>query len=213
MMFLRTLPIGVVVYIVLAMSAGRWDAPWLAAYAASVWLTSGLIYTLAPAELVRERLKPPSDRDRKSRLISIPLMLVHYAIAGLDVRLGWSAVPMALQIAGLALVLSSLALVGWVLVTNPFASTAVRIQGERGHSVIRTGPYAIVRHPMYLAVLGFGLGSGVALGSWWASLPLVPVLAVFVKRTLLEDRMLHEELPGYRDYAASVRWRVVPGVF
>jgi protein-S-isoprenylcysteine O-methyltransferase Ste14 len=79
--------------------------------------------------------------------------------------------------------------------------------------VITTGPYALVRHPMYLAVALVCLGSGPALGSWWAGLALVPVLAIFVRRTVIEDRMLHRELAGYAEYAARVRWRVVPGVF
>ena len=79
--------------------------------------------------------------------------------------------------------------------------------------MIAGGPYALVRHPMYLGVLLFAPGSAMALGSWWSIVPLLPVLATFVRRTLFEDRMLHEELPGYGEYAARVRWRVVPGLF
>ena len=102
---------------------------------------------------------------------------------------------------------------GWTLLSNPYASSAVRIQTERSQRVISKGPYGFVRHPMYLGVLLISLGSGPALGSWWSSLVLVPLLAVFVARTLKEDRMLQHELDGYRDYAARVRWRVVPGLF
>lgn len=216
MMFARTLVFAVVVSVPLFVAAGRW-VPAFAAYAAMLWLVTGTIYTVlswtSPA-LVAERFKPPSDRDRASRRIAMPLILLHCAIAGLDVgRYGWSGVSLAVQAAGFMTVLASLALVGWTLLSNPYASTAVRIQDDRGHAVISTGPYAIVRHPMYLGVLLFGLGSPAALGSWWSGLALLPVLVVFVRRTLFEDRMLREELPGYEAYARRVRFRVVPGVF
>jgi protein-S-isoprenylcysteine O-methyltransferase Ste14 len=216
MMYARTFVFAVAVAVPLFLSAGRWVAAF-AAYAVMLWLVTGTVYTVllrkSPA-LVAERLAPPSDRDRASRRIAIPLMLVHCAIAGLDVgRFGWSHVGLTMQVAGFAAVLASFVLIGWTLLSNPYASTAVRIQDERGHAVISTGPYAIVRHPMYFGVLLFGLGSGPALGSWWSGLALLPVLVVFVRRTLLEDRMLRAELPGYEAYARRVRFRVVPGIF
>jgi protein-S-isoprenylcysteine O-methyltransferase Ste14 len=216
MMFVRTSVFAIAVSIPLFAGAGRW-VPAFFAYAVMLWLVSGTVYTVLLRKspgLVAERLKPPSDRDRASRRIALPLALVHYLIAGLDVgRFGWSSVPLAVQIAAFFTVIGAFALVGWTLLSNPYASTAVRIQSERGHTVISTGPYAFVRHPMYLAVLLFVLASGPALGSWWSELALLPVLAVFVRRTLLEDRMLHAELPGYAAYAEKVRFRVVPGLF
>ena len=121
--------------------------------------------------------------------------------------------PPAAQIAGFVTIVGSFTLVLWTLLSNPYASSAVRIQSERGHTVISTGPYAFVRHPMYLAVFFFVFASGPALGSWWSALALLPLLAVFVRRTLIEDRMLHDELPGYATYARKVRFRVVPGLF
>ena len=215
MMYLRTLVFGIAVSIPLFAGAWRW-VPAFFAYALMVWLVTGTVYTVllhkSPG-LVAERMKPPSDRDRASRRIAIPLMLAHYFLAGLDARLGWSAVPAAVQFAGFLVSGGAFVLVGWTLLSNPYASTAVRIQSERGHTVVTTGPYAFVRHPMYFAVLLYGLGSGPALGSWWAMLALLPVLVVFVRRTLVEDRMLHEELPGYDAYAQRVRFRVIPGIF
>lgn len=217
MMFLRTLPFAVLMGLMFSLGAGRWDLPMPWAYAAVVWLGAGTIYSLLRSrnpELLRERMRPPSDRDRSTRLISIPLMAGHYVVAGLDAgRLGWTHVPFPIQGAGLALIATGMALIGWTLLSNPYASSAVRIQTERAHHVITTGPYAIVRHPMYLGVLIFVLGSGPALGSWLAEVLLLPLLPVFARRTLIEDRMLHAELRGYPEYAARVRWRVVPGLF
>jgi protein-S-isoprenylcysteine O-methyltransferase Ste14 len=216
MMYLRLLPVAVVIAAVLLTSAGRADVWALLAYPALVWLAMGTVNTqlsrLQP-ELLAERMKPPSDRDRKSRLASVPLLVAHYAVAGLDVRFGWSALPVAVQVAGFAVVAGGFALVGWTLVANPYASSAVRIQSERGHEVIARGPYRLVRHPMYLGVFVVALGSPLALGSAWAAIPLVPLLAVFVRRTLVEDAMLHAELPGYVEYAAKVRFRLLPAVF
>jgi len=213
MMFLRVLPIAVFTLVLLLVSAGRWDVPWFFVYAALMWASAGLIYTRAPRELVKERMKPPADRDAQSRRIALPLMVAHYVLAGLDVRFVWSSVPLSIRLVGLALVASAMSLVGWTLLENPFASSAVRTQEDRGQRVIQTGPYALVRHPMYLGVFLFCLGSGLALGSWWSVLPLVTILPVFVRRTLLEDRMLQAELVGYRAYAEKVRWRVLPGLF
>jgi protein-S-isoprenylcysteine O-methyltransferase Ste14 len=216
MMYVRTLFLALAASAPLFIGAGRW-VPAFFVYAVMLWLLSGTVLTVLLRKspgLVAERLKPPSDRDRATRRIALPLMLTHYLIAGLDVgRFGWSTVPMAVQIAGFLAFLAAFVLTAWTLLSNPYASAAVRIQSERGHTVITTGPYAFVRHPMYLGVLFFVLGSGPALGSWWSELVLLPVLVVFVRRTLLEDRMLHNELPGYDAYARKVRYRVIPGLF
>ncbi len=201
---------------VLALCAGRLDTPNHWAFPGIIWLGGALTYVLlqrrSPA-LVSERMRPPSDRDRATRRwVGLPFLSL-LVVAGLDVRFGWSQVPLAVQITGLVLVAVGFAVVGWVLLSNPYASSAVRIQSERGHEVITTGPYAVVRHPMYLAVVLVSLGAGPALASAWAGLALLPVLALFIRRTLLEDRMLHRELGGYAAYASRVRWRVVPGLF
>ncbi|MCC7043469.1 MAG: isoprenylcysteine carboxylmethyltransferase family protein [Acidobacteria bacterium] len=216
MMFLRFTTLAVALLTILFLAAGRLDVWPFWAYVAVIYGIGATTYTLlarwSPG-LVAERLKPPSDRDRATRrLVALPL-LAHLVLAGIDARYGWSAVPDGLTTAGLALVAAGFLLVGWTLLTNPFASSAVRVQDEREHRVISTGPYALVRHPMYLAVLLVCLGAGPALASWYAGLALVPVIPVFVRRTLVEDAMLQHELPGYQQYASRVRWRVVPGVF
>ena len=216
MMYVRTSPVAVMVAAILVACAGRFDVWAFYAYPVVVWLSMGTVNTgllhLRPA-LLAERMKPPSDRDRKSRIASVPLLIAHYALAGLDVRYGWSALPLPAQVAGFAIVVAALALVGWTLLSNPYASSAVRIQNERGHEVITTGPYGYVRHPMYLGVLLFAIGSPLALGSLWSAVPVLVLVVIFVRRTLVEDAMLHDELPGYADYAARVRYRVLPPLF
>jgi protein-S-isoprenylcysteine O-methyltransferase Ste14 len=117
------------------------------------------------------------------------------------------------HLVGFALLSAGWGFIAWVFVSNRFASSAVRIQDDRGQTVITTGPYARVRHPMYLGMLLIVAGAGPAVGSWWAGVTLLPIVPIFVRRTLIEDRMLHAELDGYRQYARRTRWKVVPGLF
>jgi protein-S-isoprenylcysteine O-methyltransferase Ste14 len=99
------------------------------------------------------------------------------------------------------------------MATNAFLSTRVRIQEDRGHRVVTTGPYRMVRHPMYAAtIIGFA-GVSLLLGSWWAFVPGAVCTVLFIIRTALEDRTLQAELPGYKDYAARTRYRLLPGVW
>jgi protein-S-isoprenylcysteine O-methyltransferase Ste14 len=197
-------------------AAGRIDVWRFWGWVGVMWLAGVLTYArlakVSPA-LVAERMKPPTDRDRATRrLVALPFLAL-LVTSGLDARWEWSRVPLAVQLAGLALVALGFALVSWVLFTNPFASSAVRIQDDRGQRVISGGPYAFVRHPMYSAVLLVCMGSGPALGSWPGGLALVPVVAIFVRRTRIEDGMLARDLDGYPAYAARVRWRLIPFVF
>jgi protein-S-isoprenylcysteine O-methyltransferase Ste14 len=100
------------------------------------------------------------------------------------------------------------------MLVNRFFSSVVRIQSDRGQHVIMTGPYAFIRHPGYFAGFVIILASGVALGSWVAATVLIiPSIPGLLYRAITEDRVLQAELPGYRDYAARVRWRVLPGIW
>ena len=101
----------------------------------------------------------------------------------------------------------------WVLGVNKFAEMSVRIQTERGHRVVDTGLYAIVRHPMYATIFPLFFGMPLALGSYWALIPGVLVSLLLVVRTVLEDRTLQNELPGYKEYCSRVRYRLIPGVW
>jgi protein-S-isoprenylcysteine O-methyltransferase Ste14 len=106
-----------------------------------------------------------------------------------------------------------MALIWWVMATNTYLSEVVRIQEERGHRVIKDGPYQFIRHPMYFGVILAVLCVPLALGSWWSLIPAALIVILFIIRTALEDRTLQAELPEYKDYADVVRYRLFPGVW
>lgn len=128
-------------------------------------------------------------------------------------RFGWSHVPLWLQALGALAIAFSMYIMFVIMRTNSFAVPVVKIQAERGQRVISDGPYAIVRHPMYSGALLLILGTPLLLGSWWG-LALAPALILlFAVRAVMEERTLMAELPGYADYAARVRHRLVPFVW
>lgn len=142
--------------------------------------------------------------------LSFPLVIV----AGLDHRNGWTPLfPTWLNILGLVLIALGYAFAAWGLIENRFFSSTVHIQTDRGHSVCNSGPYRIVRHPGYAGNLLAVAGIIMALNSMWTLIPAVAALVIAVIRTTLEDKTLHEELPGYRDYARRVRYRLFPGIY
>jgi protein-S-isoprenylcysteine O-methyltransferase Ste14 len=142
--------------------------------------------------------------------VSFPLFIV----AGLDHRYGWSpAFPVLLHIIGFIVIGLGYAFASWALLENRFFSGVVRIQVDRGHVVCDSGPYRIVRHPGYAGNMLSLPGIVLALGSTWTLIPVAVALIIAVVRTALEDRTLQEELPGYRDYARRVRYRLVPGIY
>ena len=154
----------------------------------------------------------PWDRvfSRVTALLGPAILL----IGGLDTRFGWPPViPMWLQLAaGLAIGLSYL-LFAWAMASNRFFSAIVRVQLDRGHTVVSTGPYRFVRHPAYAGMLAFGLATPLLLGSLWALIPGVLLDAAVIARTALEDATLQRELGGYADYAQRVRFRLFPRVW
>ena len=142
--------------------------------------------------------------------VSFPLVIV----AGLDHRFVWSPVfPLWLIVLGFILTSLGYAFGVWALVENRFFSSVVRIQTDRGHVVCDSGPYRLVRHPGYAGNIPPLLGIVLALGSVWTLIPAAVALIIAVIRTALEARTLQEELPGYRDYARRVRYRLIPGIY
>jgi protein-S-isoprenylcysteine O-methyltransferase Ste14 len=202
-------------------SAGtlRWPAAW--AFLAACILLGPLcgwwLYRIDPA-LLAERLRPLLQKDQPAADkvfmgALIVAMLAWLVLIGIDRRVEGSDMPVALQAAGVALFLLSTLFTLWVFRENSFAAPVVKLQAERAQRVISTGPYAHVRHPMYSGMVLFFTGLPLLLGSWWG-LAMVPIfIALFAIRIGIEERILRDGLPGYADYAARVRYRLVPGVW
>lgn len=134
--------------------------------------------------------------------------------AGLDALFHWSAgFSLALEMIGLALIIAGYIFASAAFIENAYFSGTVRIQEERGHTVVSRGPYALVRHPGYLGSLVASLGMPLLLDSAWAFIPVVVFGLFFVLRTSLEDHFLQVNLPGYREYAQKVRYRLLPGIW
>jgi protein-S-isoprenylcysteine O-methyltransferase Ste14 len=129
------------------------------------------------------------------------------------VRFQWSHVPLWLQAVGAILIVLCMYLAQLSMRENTFAAPVVKIQAERGHRVVSSGIYAHIRHPMYAGALLFFIAAPLLLGSWYGLAASVVMTASLVVRTILEERMLMDELPGYRDYAARVRYRLIPGMW
>jgi len=170
--------------------------------------------------LLAERIKFGKAQNVKSwdkvlaPLMAVSLSFLLVIVAGLDHQFGWSPVfPTWLNISGFILIVIGYTFAGWALAENRFFSSVVRIQTDRGHKVCDSGPYRIVRHPGYAGNLLALPGIVLALGSVWTIIPVIVALIITMIRTVLEDQTLQEELPGYRDYAHSVHYRLIPGVF
>ncbi len=158
---------------------------------------------------MRAREKEPSQK------LSLKISIIFYALAflmpGLDFRFGWSPVPFAFVLIADAIVFVGYMLFFLVLRENSYASRVVEVEKEQ--KVISTGPYAIVRHPMYVAVLLMFLSSPIALGSFWAFVPMIPVALFIIRRIMDEERLLSKELAGYEEYMEKVKYRLIPKVW
>lgn len=190
---------------------------------AAFWLYLAILAAMSAAslmilnpDLIRERMRPGGKPLPWGLWLFTGVMFVHWMVAGLDCgRFHFSdCVAPWLQAAALVVFAAGYALCFWAMAVNRFFSSVVRIQSDRGQYVITTGPYAVIRHPGYAAGVMIVLSSGVALGSWFAAALLtVASLPFLFYRTITEDRVLLAELPGYRDYAQRVRWRLLPGIW
>lgn len=140
-----------------------------------------------------------------------PAILV---VGGLNERFGWPpTIPLGLQVLGGLVMALAYLLFAWAMSANRFFSTIVRVQKDRGHTVVSSGPYRFVRHPAYAGSIVLGLATPLLLGSAWALIPGVLTDAAIVVRAGLEDATLQHELEGYAEYAQRVRFRLVPGIW
>jgi protein-S-isoprenylcysteine O-methyltransferase Ste14 len=169
--------------------------------------------------LLAERLSSPIQRGQPhwDKVFVAPLLLlfvVWLILMPLDaVRFGWSEVPGWLQILGASGLVLSFYVIFLTFRENSYLAPVVKLQEERGQSVVSTGPYRYVRHPLYASMFLFFPGSALLLGSWWGLLLCPVLLGLLVWRTSLEDRMLMNELAGYDEYARDVRYRLIPHIW
>ncbi len=203
--------------VTLFIPAGRldWAMGWALVGLMLLWvIATGLV---SDPELLAER----AERRKGTKTWDMVILglaglgaVARPIVAGLDLRFGWTAhVPLTLQIAALVFAAFGYAFGVWSMATNAFFSKVVRIQSDRGHTVATGGPYQYLRHPGYAGAILFELATPIMLGSWWALIPGGFAALFFVVRTALEDKTLHEELPGYVEYAQQTRYRLLPGVW
>jgi protein-S-isoprenylcysteine O-methyltransferase Ste14 len=183
-------------------------------FAASLAVTVDLMRR-DPALLARRmRGGPFAETESAQRIIMMALSVGFIAlivVPALDHRFGWSAMPSAIVILGDVLVAAGFAAIVRVFRENSF--TASTVQVAAGQQVISSGPYAIVRHPMYAAALVLLAGIPLALGSWWGLLVVIALVPMLIWRLLDEERLLAANLPGYRDYQGRVRYRLLPSLW
>ena len=177
-------------------------------------MLGALVYLFRRDPALLERRMRTREQETQQRWIiglSMIAFLFAYVLPGLDYRFGWSHVPVWLVWVAAVIVLLGYGLFFLVMRENSYASRVVEV--NTGQKVIDTGPYAIVRHPMYVAALLMFLAGPLALGSYWALIPSLLTIWVFVARILNEEMVLVRDLPGYPAYMQRVRFRLVPGVW
>jgi len=181
--------------------------------------TLGLWLLRKDPALLAARTRSPFSAEQapRDRAISLAILIAFAAwlvLMALDARrFAWSHAPIVMQVLGAILIV--MAFWGWrgVLAANSFAATTIQIQAERDQRVISTGPYAVVRHPMYAYTILLMLGAPLLLGSLWGLTGLLVLLPLLAARTLSEEALLIRDLPGYGDYVRRVRFRLVPGIW
>jgi protein-S-isoprenylcysteine O-methyltransferase Ste14 len=204
---------------ILFASAGQLDWLWAWVYLgislAGALLNGILLLRISP-EMVAERGRPRGMRrwDMAVSGVWLAMYLVLPLVAGLDARSGWSpALGVIWHVAGAIAYAVGFELTVWAMLANAYFSVVVRVQGERGHAVCRTGPYQFVRHPGYVGYMVQFMSTAVLLGSLWALLAALVAAVAMLVRTALEDRVLQAELPGYVEYAREVHYRLIPGIW
>jgi protein-S-isoprenylcysteine O-methyltransferase Ste14 len=208
---------------VLFLSAGtiRWWEAWVYVGMTLVILiwSRALLFQKNP-DLAFERAQAVGKEDVKGwDRILMPITAVYgpvisWVVAGLDHRFGWTPdLPDWIQIIALGLIIFGSAIGTWAMIVNRFFSSHVRIQTDRGHSVIDEGPYRFVRHPGYAGGLISWIGGPIYFSSYWAVIPTILVMIASVVRTAREDQTLQAELPGYAEYADEVKYRLIPGLW
>jgi protein-S-isoprenylcysteine O-methyltransferase Ste14 len=220
---IRFVILGALMLAALFLSAGRldWWEGWayVAVSLGTMMASRFYLISLDPGRLV-ERMEAPQQENVKAWdrpfvfLLGFLGPLIAWIVAGLDVRFGWSPdLPDNVQLMALAVLFLGTLLSNWAMIVNSFYSSHVRIQGDRGHVVVNRGPYRFLRHPGYAGDVWAWTAVPFFFSSYWIAIPTIVVILAYVVRIVLEDRTLQNELPGYKEYASKVRYRLVPGIW
>jgi protein-S-isoprenylcysteine O-methyltransferase Ste14 len=211
-------PVFVALFLLLPAGTWLWVRGWVfvAVFYAAVALSSFYLRRANP-DVLAARINRHQGTERWDRILVgslVVLWLTIFPVAALDdERFQWFPVPWLVVILGYVLLLVGLGIMTWAEAVNKFFEPTVRIQADRGHTVIDTGPYGVVRHPGYVGGVLFFIGMPLSLGSLWALIPAVLVSLVLMLRTKWEDETLQEKLASYKDYAQRVRYRLIPGAW
>jgi len=202
--------------LVIILPAWKWDywQGWLYLLILYIPMFFVLYYLLKndPALLQRRmRMREKESVQRRIIVLSLVYFLVAFSLPGFDVRFGWSNVPAWVSLVADVLVFIGYMTFVWVLMVNSYLSRVVEV--EAGQKVVTTGPYAIVRHPMYAGISLMYVATPVALGSFWALIPAVFIVPLLVARLRNEEQVLLRDLPGYAEYTQKVKYRLLPGVW
>jgi len=196
----------------------RWTEAWIFVILYTVAVTAAVAWMKKRSPgLFQERTKRKKDAktwDKMFMALYSFFLLILLILPGLDaVRFRWSEVPSIAKAIAFVGYLPGFWIVFWAMRENAFLSDVVRIQEDRGHTVCTTGPYKLVRHPMYVGVILIMVCLPFSLGSLYTLIPAAVIIVLFIVRTALEDKTLREELPGYEEYAQQVRYRLFPGLW
>jgi protein-S-isoprenylcysteine O-methyltransferase Ste14 len=195
-----------------------WSRGWICTvlYLGAFYISRAVLQRLNPAVLeqrqtaIREDTKP---YDKVLLRLLLALTIIQPLLAGLDFRFNGDSTPFWTVYPGIASFIGAAILITWVLVKNPHAESSVRIQSDRGHRVIVSGPYRFIRHPMYSGLIQLHQSVALILGSRWTIGLAALITILFLWRTAMEDRTLRRELPGYEEYTTITRYRLMPGIW
>ncbi len=202
--------------VILFLPAGTfayWEA-WIYLAILLIPMSIVMIYFLRKApEFLARRMKLQEKEGEQKIIVKLALIpfLLAFILPGIDKRLGWSNVPILIIVVAEILVIIGYIFVVLVFKENQFASRIIEI--VKGQKVIQSGPYRFVRHPMYMGASLMYVASPLALGSYWAIIPAVFIIPIFIARIINEEKVLTKELEGYSEYKQKTRYRLIPGIW
>ncbi len=198
------------------LTSGRWNywQAWVFIAILVVAVLAILVYLIRnDPELLARRMQYREKETKQKKIVNISgiLITIAFVLPGLDIRFGWSHVPAAVVVLAEIGILAAFALFFWTMRENTYLSRIVEVQSEQ--KVITSGPYSVVRHPMYVAVILMCIATPIALGSYWMVIPAILTIPIMTARILNEEKLLQENLVGYTEYMGKTRYRLIPGIW